>query len=133
MATAATLARAPGAPTQFAADGSTSDSIKVTWQLPLDSARVDHLVIAARSVTENFYRKRISVPAEVRLRAVSPGELGFQQGYSFFISIASVDAQGHESLFVFPEMRCTATACLTPAGQPTPIAPPGRDVEDEEE
>lgn len=133
IATAATLARAPGAPTQFAADGSTSDSIKVTWQLPLDAAQVDHLVIAARSVTENFYRKRISVPAEVRFRAVSPGELGFQQGDSFFISVASVDAQGHESLFAFPEMRCTATACLTPAGTPTPISPPARDVEDEEE
>jgi len=77
--------------------------------------------------------ERISVPAEVMFRAVSPGELGFQHGDSFFISVASMDAQGHESLFAFPEMRCNATACLTPAGAPTPVAPPGRDVEDEEE
>jgi hypothetical protein len=66
-------------------------------------------------------------------RAVSPGELGFQKGDSLFISVTSVDAQGHESLFAFPEMRCTATGCLNPAGQPMPATPPARDVEDEEE
>ena len=133
VGTAATLARAPGAPASFAASGSTSDSIKVSWQPPSDAARVDHFVIAARSVTENFYRKRISVPAEVVFRAFSPGELGFQKGDSFFISVTSVDAQGHESLFAFPEMRCTATSCLNPAGQLVPATPPARDVEDEEQ
>jgi hypothetical protein len=133
VATAATLARAPGSPAQFGASGSTSDAIKVSWQPPADAARVDHFVIAARSVAENFYRKRISVPADVTFRAVSPGELGFEHGDSFFISVASVDAQGHESLFAFPEMRCTTTGCLNPAGQPMPATPPARDVEDEEE
>lgn len=132
VATAATLARAPASPVQFAADGSSSKSILMSWDSP-DAGRVDHFVIAARSINENFYRQRISVPADVTFRAVSPGELGFERGDSFFISIAAVDSQGHESLFAFPEMRCDANHCVDPSGIVVPALPPGRDVEDEDQ
>jgi Peptidase family M28 len=132
VGTAATLARAPGSPMQVAAAGSTSDAIKVSWQSP-DTGRVDHFVLAARSVSENFYRRRIAVDSDVTFRAVSPGELGFQNGDSFFISVAAVDEEGHESLFAFPEMRCDATSCVNPSGATVPVTSPARDVEDEEE
>lgn len=130
VSVAATVARAPGWPQNFGAAGSTSDAIKVGWQPPATGG-VDHFVIAARSTTENFYRKRINVGSDVVFRAVAPGELGFQRGDTFFISIASVDAAGHESLFAFPEMRCDATQCVNPAGSTVPVSPPARDVEDE--
>jgi hypothetical protein len=132
VSVAATLARAPGSPVNFAAAGSTSEAIRVSWQPP-DTGRVDHFVIAARSVSENFYRTRIEVDAKVLFRAVSAGELGFQHGEAIFISIAAVDDQGHESLFAFPEMRCDAKQCVTPSGATLEVFPPARDVEDENE
>jgi hypothetical protein len=47
---------------------------------------------------------------------VAPAELGLAAGESFFISVAAVDAKGHESLFAYPEFRCDAVACAIPPG-----------------
>jgi hypothetical protein len=35
-------------------------------------------------------------------------------GGAFYISVAAVDAEGHESLFAYPETRCDAMGCVVP-------------------
>jgi hypothetical protein len=75
---------------------------------------VDHFVVAARSVNENFYRQRIVV-SEGDSQVISAQALGLNPGDSFFASVATVDSQGHESLFAFTEVRCDANACAIPS------------------
>jgi hypothetical protein len=113
VATAASLARAPGAPREIAVAGNAAQGATVSWSAPA-AGTVDHYVIAARSTDENFYRQRVSTTATTR--SVSPTELGMTPSQSFFISVAAVDAQGHESLFAYPELRCDAAACVIPRG-----------------
>jgi hypothetical protein len=56
------------------------------------------------------------VPATVTSSTASLAELGLQPTEtSFYISVASVDASGRESLFAYPEYRCTPTSCVVPA------------------
>ena len=60
-----------------------------------------------------------------------------QPGDSFFVSVASVDKLGHESLFAYSEVRCDSTACKIPANsnnfrEPLPPPPPARDPADQE-
>jgi hypothetical protein len=114
VATAANLARAPGAPQALVAAGSAATSVTVHWSAPATGAAVDHYVIAARDVGENFYRTRVAVPAAAGSHAVSPADLGLSGSAAFFISVAAVDAHGHESLFAYPEYRCDRTSCLVP-------------------
>jgi len=123
---AASLARAPGAPQEFNARGSATQGVRLSFERPEDS-RVDHFVVAARSVNENFYRQRVVIthPGD----SITPQTLGFNPGDSFYISVASVDKQGHESLFAYPEVRCDATTCAIPSyafdvTAPLPMPPP---------
>jgi hypothetical protein len=113
VATAASLARAPGAPSGLVAVGDAVNGATITWN-PSSVGAVDHYVIAARSTQENFYRQRMSVNGTAQ--TISPSELGFNGGESFFVSVAAVDAAGHESLFAYPEFRCDAAGCAVPAG-----------------
>jgi len=126
---AASLARAPLSPTEFNARGNAVAGVKVQFEAPEDS-RVDHYVVAARSINENFYRQRIVI-AHPGGQAVTPQTLGFNPGDSFYVSVASVDAQGHESLFAYPEVRCDSSNCAVPsyafdvtAPLPMPAPPP---------
>jgi hypothetical protein len=120
-ATASTLARAPLSPTWpkdaagnfISPGGNATAGARLTWTAPTGD-RVHHYVIAARSTTESFYRQRVSTTATARV--VTPAELGLTAGPSFFVSVAAVDAKGHESLFAYPEFRCDATACVIPPG-----------------
>jgi hypothetical protein len=106
---AATLARAPGSPLDLLAAGNATQGVRLTFLLPKGGA--DHYIAAARSVNENFYRQRIVVtPGSNQI--ITPQQLGFNPGDAFFISVAAVDAAGHESLFAYPEMRCDTTACV---------------------
>jgi hypothetical protein len=98
-----------------------------------EEGHVDHFVLAARSVNENFYRQRIPVSDDGH-RLISPQTLGLNPGDSFFVSVAAVDKQGHESLFSYPEVRCDSNACAVPPyanGVKTPMLPPGKDPDDE--
>src|SRR3984957_18384476 len=99
-AVAASLARAPGSPQNFTATGSSPHGIEVTFQPPTGH-RVDHFVVAARPVNENFYRRRIIIEGDGdhEDRLISAKDLGLNPGDSFFMSVASVDENGHESLF----------------------------------
>jgi hypothetical protein len=97
---------------------------------------VDHFVIAARSVNENFYRQRV-VLSEEEDQVISAQALGLNPGDSFFVSVSAVDGRGHESLFAYPEVRCDSNSCVIPfyAGSATasrPQASANAKVEDDE-
>ena len=91
---------------------------------------------AARSVSENFYRQRVVVD-EGDYNVISPQALGLNPGDSFFVSVATVDSNGHESLFAWPEVRCDSSSCAIPsyataAAQIIPRSSPRYNVEDEQ-
>jgi hypothetical protein len=119
---AASLARAPLAPREFNAVGNATDGVNVSFKAP-QGGGVDHFVVAARSVNENFYRQRIVLSLGDKTQAISPQTLGFTPGDSFFISAAAVDKQGHESLFSYPEVRCDSSKCAIPANALDVTAP----------
>jgi len=134
-ATAASLARAPGSPQNFNAQGNAVQGIQIKFDNPT-GGNVDHFVAAARSIHENFYRRRITVTHDTK-RVISPQELGLTPGDSFFVSVAAVDKVGHESLFAYSEVRCDSTACKIPPysnnfKEPLPPPPPAKDPADKE-
>lgn len=114
VATAASLARAPSSPRSIVASGSNASPVTVGWAAAT-AGGVDHYVIAARPVTSNAYTGRIAVSGSAVSATVSPPELGIPAGASFFISVAAVDAAGHESLFAYPEYRCSTACEVQPA------------------
>jgi hypothetical protein len=107
---AASLARAPGSPLNFKASGGTDAGVKVSFDPPQTGA-VDHYIVAARPVTENFYHNRVVYRTIDKNRLLTSQDLGLNPGGSFFISAASVDKAGHESLFTYPEIRCDTSSC----------------------
>jgi hypothetical protein len=109
---AASLARAPDSPQNFTATGNAIQGITLNFNGPQDGD-VDHFVVAARSVNENFYRQRIIVSGGDG-QLISPQALGLNPGDSFFVSVSTVDSAGHESLFAWPEVRCDSSACVIP-------------------
>lgn len=117
---AASLARAPDSPQHFTATGNSIQGIKLNFNGP-QNGDVDHFVVAARSVSENFYRQRIIV-FEGDGRLISPEALGLNPGDSFFVSVSTVDSAGHESLFAWPEVRCDSSACAIPPYAATPVS-----------
>jgi len=124
---AASLARAPLAPTEFNAGGNAINGVKLQFERPEDS-NVDHFVVAARSINENFYRQRVVI-AHPGGQPITPQALGFKPGDSFYVSVASVDGRGHESLFAYPEVRCDSNSCAIPSyafdvTAPLPLPPP---------
>jgi hypothetical protein len=133
---AASLARAPNAPQNFNATGNSVQGVSVRFNS--DDDGIDHFVVAARSINENFYRQRVRLSDESE-RSLSADALGFNSGDSFYISVAAVDKQGHESLFAYPEVHCDANACAIPTyafdvTAPLPMPPPpppDNDVDDD--
>lgn len=113
--TAASLARAPSAPRALEVAGDSSSGVSLRWGTP-EAGEVHHSVVAARSTRENFYRQRVRVPAGENAAQLSAEDLGLAPGDSFFVSVAAVDEEGHESLFAYPEHRCDANGCAVPAG-----------------
>jgi len=130
---AASLARAPDSPQNFTATGNSLQGIKLNFNGPQDGD-VNHFVVAARSVNENFYRQRMTV-SEGDSQLISPQALGLNPGDSFFVSVSTVDSAGHESLFAWPEVRCDSSACAIPpyaaTSVPTPSATDNQDVDDD--
>jgi hypothetical protein len=113
VAAAASLARAPAAPRSFSVtSGSATTPLTVQWSAP--ASAVHHYVLAARPVTSNFYVNRVTVTGATSASNVSAADLGISSG-PFFISVAAVDAAGHESLFAYPEIRCAST-CVVQSG-----------------
>jgi len=116
IASAASLARAPAPPAMINVTGSATGPVTVGWAAPKSGVAVDHYVVAGRATTENFYHTRVSVPASATSRDVTAADLGISGAPAFFVSVAAVDADGHESLFAYPEYRCDSAGCAVQAG-----------------
>ncbi|HEY1535281.1 MAG TPA: M28 family peptidase [Polyangiaceae bacterium] len=111
-AVSASLARAPDAPRTFTVTGNAIGP-KLSWAAST-SAAIDHYVVAARPATDNFYRSRVPVAGTASNTAVTPAALGVDPIRPYFVSVAAVDALGHESLFAYPEFRCDLSGCVAP-------------------
>ena len=116
---------------QPSASGNAVQGISIKFDEP-EQGHVDHFVVAARSVDENFYRQRVAIPHHTEDQVISPQALGLHPGDSFFVSVSAVDGQGHESLFAYPEVRCDSTSCAIPSyaynvTAPLPPPPPAKD------
>jgi peptidase M28-like protein len=136
-AVAASLARAPGPPQNFTATGDAVRGISIKFDEP-ERGDIDHFVVAARSVDENFYRRRIAISELSEDQLISPQDLGLNPGDSFFVSVSAVDEQGHESLFAYPEVRCDSTSCAIPSyafnvTAPLPPPPPAKDPAEDDD
>jgi hypothetical protein len=130
-AVGASLARAPRSPENFTASGNAVQGISVRFE-GSEESRADHYVVAARSISENFYRQRVTISAHSEGQVISPQTLGFNPSDTFYVSVAAVDRQGHESLFAYPEVRCDSTSCAIPSyaynvTAPLPPPPPAKD------
>jgi len=140
VASAASLARSPTPPLNMMATGVSSSTVQLTWSPPASGSPVDHYVISARISAENLYRTRMVVPGDLTSAAADLfQDLGIPPATAYYVSIAAVDAAGHESLYAYPEYRCdstntcsqpadaldvTATAGATPTPTPTPTPNP---------
>ncbi len=103
---AASLARAPAPPTSLGFPGA------LTWSAPKTGAP-DHYVLAARPVADNLYTKRVRVSGTTMAFYGYAADLGVSG--EWYVSVAAVDAKGHESLFAYPELRCDDSGCAAPA------------------
>jgi len=83
----------------------------------IEDSRVDHLVVAARSVNENFYHQRVSISAGEEHPVISPTALGLNSGDSFFVSVAAVDNRDTNLCLLIPKYAAT------PAPAPFPRMP----------
>jgi hypothetical protein len=123
VASAASVARAPTPPRNMTATGVSSRTVKLTWSPPNSGAAVDHYVISARSYAENFYRTRFFVPAGLSsATADTVRDLGIPSGTPYYLSIAAVDASGHESLYAYSEYRCDAMNTCSQPGDALNVA-----------
>jgi hypothetical protein len=113
-AVAASLARAPAAPSSISGSGNAAAPM-LKWAPP-DTGAVDHYVVAGRAATENFYHARVTVNSAQTSASVAPAALGVDPANGYFLSVAAVDVHGHESLFAYPEYRCDGNGCVVPPG-----------------
>jgi hypothetical protein len=86
----------------------------LSWSAP-PAGSVDHYVVAARATTENLYHARVRVAGSLTRTQVAPSSMGVDPTKPYFVSVGAVDANGHESLFAYPEYRCDPTQCVVPA------------------
>ena len=114
VASTASLARAPTPPLNMIATGISSSTVQLTWSPPASGSPVDHYVISARTSAENFYRMRMVVSSD-QSSAIADvfQDLGIPPATAYYVSIAAVDATGHESLYAYPEYRCIAALDVT--------------------
>lgn len=117
VASTASLARAATPPQNMVASGTSSGTVNLSWLPPASGSPVDHYVISARSSAENFYRTRFFVEGGLNSATADiVKDLGIPSGTPFYVSIAAVDAGGHESLYAYSEYCCDSNnTCSQPA------------------
>ena len=117
VASAASLARAPTPPLNMVATGTSLGTVQLSWSPPASGSSVDHYVISARTSAENLYRTRMVVSGDLTSATVDVFQrLGIPPATAYYVSIAAVDAAGHESLYAYPEYRCNSkNTCRQPA------------------
>jgi hypothetical protein len=113
LATAASLAQAPAPPHALAVTAAPGGTLALSFAAP-EGAPVHHYVVAARHAGENFYRARVATAGPQLSASVPASALGIQPPY--FVSVAAVDAAGHESPFAYPELRCDVDRCSVQFG-----------------
>jgi uncharacterized repeat protein (TIGR01451 family) len=136
VASAASLSRAPTPPLNMIATGISSSMVQLAWSPPASGSAVDHYVISARTSAENFYRMRLVVSGDLTSATTDVfQDLGIPPATAYYVSIAAVDAAGHESLYAYPEYRCDSTnTCSQPAdaldvtATATPTPTPANDL-----
>jgi Peptidase family M28/Fibronectin type III domain len=132
LASAASVARAPTPPLNMVATRTSSASVQLTWSPPALGSPVDHYVISGRTATENLYRTRTVVSGDQTSATVNVfNDLGIPAATAYYVSVAAVDAAGHESLYAYPEYRCGSNnQCRQPADalNVTAIATPTPEV-----
>jgi hypothetical protein len=101
----------------MAAAGTSIGTVELTWSPPESGPSVDHYVISARAAAEHFYRTRRVVSGYLTSASVDVSQdLGIPPATPYYVSIAAVDAAGHESLYAYPEYRCNSkNTCREPA------------------
>ncbi|MEO7092453.1 MAG: M20/M25/M40 family metallo-hydrolase [Polyangiales bacterium] len=109
---AASLARAPAAPRALAAASQKSGKQLLQWIPSAGSA--DRYVVAVRTPTENLYGQRLDVLPGATTFALDEAALGLA-AKPYWVSVAALDRDGHESLFAYPELRCFEGKCRAPA------------------
>jgi peptidase M28-like protein len=115
-ASVASLARASTPPRSMTAQRLSSSRVKLGWTAPAAGPPVDHYVVSARSVRENLYQTRFVVGGDATSATLDVlQDLGIVSG-SYYVSVAAVDAAGHESLYAYPEYRCSSWGCSVPSG-----------------
>jgi len=112
--------------------------VQLTWSPPASGSSVHHYVISARTSAENLYRTHMVVSGALTSATVDVlQDLGIPPATAYYVSIAAVDAAGHESLYAYPEYRCDSTnTCSQPAdaldvtatATPTPTPTPANDL-----
>ncbi len=115
VSTMASLARAPRAPASFTATRDAMGRLALAWEEP-EGGDVHHYVVAARPVTENLYRAPRVVARGALGGTWTAADLGVGGVEAYFVSVAAVDAQGHASLYAYPEMRCDPAGCVVQDG-----------------
>src|SRR6266550_4800256 len=117
VASAASLARAPTPPLNMIATGISWSTVQLAWSPPASGSPMDHYVISARTSAENFYRMRMVVSGDLTSATADVfQDIGIPPATAYYVSIAAVDAAGHESLYAYPEYRCDSTnTCSQPA------------------
>jgi hypothetical protein len=121
---AATLARAPEAPALTGATRPSRDTLTLSWTPPsAPGPDVASYVVRMRLSSETLYRPTVATAtADARSISIRQLDLGIPDQESFFVSVAAVDAEGHESPFASPEVRCTISECVIPPGSQDPKA-----------
>lgn len=117
VAALSSLARASTPPRNMVASRVSSSTVRLTWSAPASGPPVSYYVISARTTSENFYRTRFAVAGSLTsATARKVLDLGIPSSSSYYVSIAAVDAGGHESLYAYSEYRCTSNnTCSRPS------------------
>ena len=108
---AASLARAPIAPRGLTVANPGPGKQLLQW-IPT-STRADAYVIGVRSEKENLYRLRLDALPGATTFALDETALGLGAA-PYWVSVAALDRDGHESLFAYPELRCDQGKCKAP-------------------
>jgi acetylornithine deacetylase/succinyl-diaminopimelate desuccinylase-like protein len=109
---AASLARAPSPPRGLSAATTATGKRLLQW-IPSPSG-ADAYVVAIRKTTDHLYRLRLDVLPGATTFALDETALGLAAA-PYWVSVAAIDRDGHESLFAYPELRCDQGKCQAPA------------------
>jgi hypothetical protein len=105
---AASLARAPRAPSNVAAS---IDAEGAHVSFTASTSTVDHHVVVLRDATTDLYTTFVDALPGAASATIDATKL---PAAAFYVNVGAVDAAGHASLFAYPEVRCESGTCAAP-------------------